>query len=279
MRLLNRLKIQRVIIYGFHSEDWNLALGPKSKVWQLLPNVGKVLVVEGSPEFLPIQKIYFKDCVIPLMENHIRATPESISSLIPTLEVLEKFSNKKKFNELLKDLSLSHYQPKIYRDQEIAEFPLVLKRTNLNACQGIKILFTRDSLIKTLSQDMWRDQENILQELIKNTKEFVWHAVYKNGIMLWETTIEYEKLSELVLRDSKTKIRSTNIESNSEVIKVFDQIMLKTNYSGPCSIDFSYKSKDLKIFEINPRLGGSLMNPENKALLAQALKAIIQATY
>jgi hypothetical protein len=41
----------------------------------------------------------------------------------------------------------------------------------------------------------------------------------------------------------------------------------------------SYTSKDLKIFEINPRLGGSLMNPENKALLAQALKAIIQATY
>lgn len=278
MRFFNRLKIQRVIIYGFHSQDWNLALGPKSKVWQLLPNVGKVLVVEGSPEFLPKQKIYFKDCVIPLMENHIRVTPKSRSSLKPTLEVLEKFSNKKKFNELLKDLSLTHYQPKIYLAQEIAEFPLVLKRTNLNAGQGIKILFTRDELVTSLSQDMWRDKENILQELIKNTKEFVWHAVYKNGIRLWETTIEHEKQSDLVLRGSNTTIRSTKIESNSEALKVFDQIMSKTNYSGPCNIDFSYKSKELKIFEINPRFGGSLMKPDNKSLLAQALKAIIQAT-
>ena len=114
MKIINRLKIQRVIIYGLHSEDWNIALGPNSKVWQLLPNVGKVLVVEGLPEFIPKRRLYFKDCIIPLMENHINATPDSSTTLKPRLEILEKFANKKIFHLLLKDLNLAQYQPNIY---------------------------------------------------------------------------------------------------------------------------------------------------------------------
>lgn len=278
MRFFSRLKIQRVIIYGIHSQDWNLALGPKSKVWQLLPNVGKVLVVEGSPEFLPKRKMYFKDCVIPLMENHIRATPESRSSLKPGLEVLENFANKKKFSEFLKDISLSQYHPNNYLKQTITEFPVILKRANLNACQGIKIVYSTEELTELLSQDMWREHEIIIQEYIKNINEYVWHAVFKNGIRLWETTFKYVKRNALVLINSNPENKSTIIESNPDTLKVFDQIMLQTNYSGPCNIDFSYDSSNLKIFEINPRFGGSLMKAENKTLLAQALKAIINAT-
>ena len=277
MIFFNRLKIQRVIIYGLHSEDWNIALGPNSKVWQLLPYVGKVLVVEGLPEFLPKRRFYFKDCIIPLMENHIKATPDSTTTLKPSLEMIEKFANKKNFYLLLNNLNLSQYQPNIYLDQGITQFPIILKRTNLNACQGIRIIFSREELIDSLSQDMWREKEILIQEYIKNINEFVWHAVYKDGVRLWEATIKYVKSNSLLLRGPNSEIGSMIIDSNPDAIKVFDQIMSKTKYSGPCNIDFSYESLNLKIFEINPRMGGSLMKPENKELLAQALKAIIKA--
>jgi len=277
MRFLKRLKFQRVIIYGFHSEDWNLALGPNSKVWKLLPNVDKVLAVEGLPEFLPKRKLFFNDCTIPLMENHIKTIPDSSTTLKPRLEILEKFANKKHFHLLLKDLNLDQYQPNVYSDQNITKFPIVLKRTNLNACQGIKIIFTRQELNDSLSQDMWRGKEIIIQEFIENTNEFVWHAVYKDGVRLWDTTIKYVKSNSLILRDPNSEIDSIIFETNPDATKVFDQIMCNTNYSGPCNIDFSYKSSNLKIFEINPRIGGSLMKPENRELLAQALKTIIKA--
>ena len=197
---------------------------------------------------------------------------------LPDLEILEKFANKKIFHLLLKDLNLAQYQPNIYLDQDITQFPIVLKRTNLNACQGIRIIFTRQELTDSLSQDMWRRKEIIIQEFIENTNEFVWHAVYKDGVRLWEATIKYVKSNSLILRGPNSQIDSMIIESNPDATKVFDQIMSKTNYSGPCNIDFSYESSNLKIFEINPRIGGSLMNPENKELLAQALNAIIKAT-
>ena len=277
MRFFNRLKIQRVIIYGLHSEDWNIALGPNSKVWHLLPNVGRVLVVEGLPEFLPKRRLYFKDCIIPLMENHIKATPDSTTTLKPGPEIIEIFANKKNFYLLLNNLNLSQYQPNIYLDQDITQFPIVLKRTNLNACEGIRIIFSRAELIDSLSQDMWREKEILIQEFIENRNEFVWHAVYKDGVRLWESTIKYVKSNSLILRGPNNEIESMIIDSNPTAIKVFDQIMSRTKYSGPCNIDFSYKSSKLKIFEINPRMGGSLMKPENKELLAQALKAIIKA--
>jgi len=277
VRFYNRLKIKRVIIYGLHSEDWHLALSPNSKVWKLLPSVGKVFAVDGLPECLPKKKIFFKDYIIPLLENHISATPDSRTSLKPRLELLEKFANKKKFNNLLIELSLSQYQPEHYSDETIIKYPVVLKRTDLNAAKGMKIIFTKDELIDSLSQDMWRDNEFIIQEFIESTSEFACHAVYKDGIRLWDTTIKYFKSDTLVLIGSETKIKSTHIESSFDALKVFDEIMLKTKYSGPCNIDYSYQSSDLKIFEINPRLGGSLMKTENVKLLAQALTAIIKA--
>jgi carbamoylphosphate synthase large subunit len=139
-------------------------------------------------------------------------------------------------------------------------------------------VYTKGELTELLSEDMWREQEIIIQEYIKNINEYVWHAVFKNGIRLWETTFKYVKRNAFVLRNSKPETESISIESNPDTLKVFDQIMLQTNYSGPCNIDFSYDSSNLKIFEINPRFGGSLMKAENKIYLAQALKAIINAT-
>ena len=278
MRFFNRLKIQRVIIYGLHSEDWNTALGPNSKVWQLLPNVGQVLVVDAIPGFLPSKKIYYKDCIIPLMEKHIIDTPNSSSTLKPQKEVLNIFANKKSFSKLLNELSLSQFQPKVYSELSKIKFPVVLKRTDLNASQGIKIIFSNEELIKSLSEDMWREEEFIIQEFVKNNCDYVWHAVYKNGIRLWEITFIYTKQNSLVLRDSCTEVECTKIDSDSEALNIFDQILFKMNFSGPCNIDFSYISSDLKIFEINPRFGGSLMKKDNAQYLAQALNAIIRST-
>lgn len=199
-------------------------------------------------------------------------------TLKPEREVLNIFANKKSFNKLLNELSLSQFQPKVYSEISKIKFPVVLKRTDLNASQGIKIIFSNEELIKSLSEDMWWEEEFIIQEFIKNDYDYVWHAVYKNGIRLWEITFKYTKQNSLVLRDSSTEVKRTKIDSDSEALNIFDQILFKMNFSGPCNIDFSYLSSDLKIFEINPRLGGSLMEKDNLVYLAQALNAIIRAT-
>jgi carbamoylphosphate synthase large subunit len=60
------------------------------------------------------------------------------------------------------------------------------------------------------------------------------------------------------------------------VSSIFESIIKHLNYSGPCNIDFKLINGTPKIFEINPRLGGSLMVSENLSALTQILKIIIQ---
>jgi carbamoylphosphate synthase large subunit len=49
-------------------------------------------------------------------------------------------------------------------------------------------------------------------------------------------------------------------------------------FSGPCNID--YKTDDegnIIVFEVNPRMGGSIMRPEKIADLCETLSTIIDA--
>jgi hypothetical protein len=69
--------------------------------------------------------------------------------------------------------------------------------------------------------------------------EFVCHAVYKDCLWLCETTIKYTKSNKLVLVGPRTQNERTYIESNIDALKVFEQIMSKTNYSETCYIKSS----------------------------------------
>jgi len=47
-------------------------------------------------------------------------------------------------------------------------------------------------------------------------------------------------------------------------------------YSGLCCVNYKLlRNGDISIFEINPRLGGSLMNPRNREFLRQAMAHIV----
>ena len=53
-------------------------------------------------------------------------------------------------------------------------------------------------------------------------------------------------------------------------------ILAPLGYSGPCCANYKVlPSGEIAIFEINPRLGGSLMNPRNIDLLRQAMAHIV----
>ena len=49
------------------------------------------------------------------------------------------------------------------------------------------------------------------------------------------------------------------------------------NYRGPCVIDYKLADGRVQIFEINPRLGGTLLLKSNAGLLREALGHILAA--
>jgi len=267
--------MNRVIIYGAHSQDWMDALHPDSELWDKVENADVVINSEARQNLLPTKIAEFRDVIIPLMESHIREIPTGYASLVPDSKSLEIFQNKQKFDELLSALSLSKYAPLRLSLADSKVYPIVLKRIDLNGGVGVELIRSEGDLIDAITSNMWAGQNYILQEYIQGYNEFVWHAVYKDGVKIWDTTFEYVMEKNEFIRMANSKFTIKRVSLNIESLKVFDSILGRMNYSGPCNIDFKFQGSNLKIFEINPRLGGSLMKKENHDLLAECLTEII----
>jgi carbamoylphosphate synthase large subunit len=57
----------------------------------------------------------------------------------------------------------------------------------------------------------------------------------------------------------------------------FEAVLAPLNYRGPCVIDYKLADGRVQIFEINPRLGGTLLLKSNAGQLRQALGHILAA--
>lgn len=69
--------------------------------------------------------------------------------------------------------------------------------------------------------------------------------------------------------------KMSKIDINKEYINVFEKFLIPCKYSGICNIDFIIVNDNIKIFEINPRLGGSLMMSLNRKDLVKILTSCI----
>ena len=64
----------------------------------------------------------------------------------------------------------------------------------------------------------------------------------------------------------------------AEVLEQFDTVLAPLGYRGPCVIDYKIAGEGrVQIFEINPRLGGTLLLKSNAGLLREALGHILAA--
>jgi carbamoylphosphate synthase large subunit len=75
---------------------------------------------------------------------------------------------------------------------------------------------------------------------------------------------------------SAIPITKLGVNLNHETSRTIKNVIKHLNYSGPCNIDFKLINGIPKIFEINPRLGGSLMVEENLPVLAKILEIVIK---
>jgi carbamoylphosphate synthase large subunit len=107
--------------------------------------------------------------------------------------------------------------------------------------------------------------------------EYVAHFVAKNGEILYETYYSFKLQQSTSIRIAETTQRSSRIELSNDHSKTFQSILKKIRYSGPINIDFKIQEEQIKIFEMNPRLGGSLMVQQNQVELIACLRTLLPA--
>lgn len=271
-------KIQ-LVIFGRHSRDWLEALAPDSPVWSGSELIGNVVHARGTSNDLrrKASPDYYQ-IALPLMEKHARAMPNTVANFSVEPEQMEILADKGLFAAYMNQRKFTRWVPELYNAFDDVVFPCVFKCTRRNGGQGIYRVSDRVQL-EGLARSTLRARETfILQAWVGGSNEYVTHAVFHNGRMIWHRTFEHQLASEYSIRDAHfTGIcDSLRVDTPPALMKALDSIAGDLNLSGPVNIDYKMTDGQPLIFEINPRLGGSLMRPVNADLLKEVLTVVTE---
>jgi carbamoylphosphate synthase large subunit len=260
--------VPEVATYGRHAEAWHQALDAQAEVWSHLRGVARPAT--GA------RRWWRKRIVVPLLETHITSMPGGCHALIPDPDIVDIFGDKAKFARYAEEIGASHLVPRPVA-LESPTFPAVLKRTNLNSGIGVALLTSQQQLDEALVLAPWAGAPVLLQEAIASRREYVSHVVCVGGRIVWHCTYCYPLSHRGQIRRAVEGLAIRRRQARPADIQAFELLLKPFGYTGPANIDYKRRPDGtLAIFEINPRLGGSLMRPENVRDLAGCLRAIVR---
>jgi glutathione synthase/RimK-type ligase-like ATP-grasp enzyme len=248
----------KIAFFGIHSQHWLSNLNENN-----LREITETTIVKHIhcyPVYTSHLKTY--DLVIPLMETHaLKLNKNDITFLIPSNKTINKFMCKFNFELYVRESNLTLYVPKTFISYD--EFVYYNSDSNLFI---IKPYFgvNGSNMLIVKSLDVSSFNQNIVQEHIPNNEQYVSHIFAIDGIIKKCITYKYSHDKEIHI--NQYPVNTGNISNyfvNAEIIEIFEQFLKPELYTGICNIDFIIVNEKPIIFEINPRLGGSLVRNKN----------------
>jgi carbamoylphosphate synthase large subunit len=148
------------------------------------------------------------------------------------------------------------YIPKIFcLDGEMIRenicLPVIIK-PNISICGAGMTICQNNSQLRQCQ----KNKIDIMQKFILNSHECAAHMFCINGQII-NCKITRQKYNMFSIKSSLYRHSKCEYIDDFD-ITIFSDIMKHLNYSGGCCIDFKMQGDVIKIFEINPRFGGSV---------------------
>ena len=266
----------RVILYGYATERWRAALSPESGVWDNVPGVREVVVIDRRSKLLRQgwaggqQSI-----VIPLRRRALQRFPRLYWNLAPTRRVHDTCFDKIRFDRFMRRAGFSDMLPDSWRRSGACRFPCVVKRNNEEGGFGVRAVHSAEELAEVMAQPPFRNGPVIFQELIEGLVDHATHCVVVDGRIVWHTSYAYDVDPATRVQTPELHIARRRIVPDQAVLGTFERVLMKLRFSGPVSFDWRPAGDGIVLFEINPRFGGSMMLPINRQDLTAALTAVV----
>lgn len=267
----------RVILYGLPYGDWNATLSD-AKLWQDLEVVSELRRIPGFRWLLP--RSTERTVLIPMKTSHAVDAPRDYRNLIPDRRSVLILGDKNAFQSYMAESGLMAYTPATYANPDEAAFPCVVKRLDLSASVGVEIATSRTHLEAILQSGWFCGHPTLLQALVPGILEYVTFCVCDGGRILWNSTFVSTMSGPAMIKNENNDKDRRIVATPAEVLKQFETVLAPLSYRGPCTIDYKIAEDGrVQIFEINPRLGGTLLLKPNAGLLRQALGHILAAAH
>jgi D-ala D-ala ligase C-terminus len=267
----------RVLFYGIPYADWNAPMADPA-LWQQIGDVGEVVRLPAlwlAPAVLA--RIFDgRTVVIPAKIAHASRLPRGFDSLSPDAPSIHALDNKIRFAAYMLANSLQDHLPTVYAGPADAVYPCVVKRADMSSSWGVVIVQSAVQAEALLQSAMFFGKQTLLQELVPGTIEHATYCVVRGGKILWHCTFVTEVSESNIIKAEDNVTRRWTIATEPSVVAQIEKVLAPLSYSGPCNLDYKIASDGtVRIFEINPRLGGSLMLPQYKDELRRALACIV----
>lgn len=143
-------------------------------------------------------------------------------------------------------------------------YPYVLKRRRDE--WGKNTHFVRDSTDEHRLSGLIGDESYFCQDFVPGDREYAAHILARGGIVLYHAVVAYDTSGPARITGIDFRPRPMLQPAGFPLPEAFRGILRRLSYSGTCCIDYRMVSGRPMIFEMNPRVGGSLCQDINRYL-------------
>jgi hypothetical protein len=214
-----------------------------------------------SPEFDKLENAIMNNfnLIIPLeipdivFLNRYHSNLNGQKYLAPTTHVLKIANDKKMFNNFLIE---SGYHELLPRVNIKLDFPYILKKRFDG--WGLNSVIIKDSKSEGILKENLTSPKYFKQEYIEGNHEYTTHILRNRGKILFNATVEFKFKEHLFVKGKYFKPCSENNLGSSPFLDIFEMILNDLDFNGLCCFNYKIQNDKPKIFELNPRYGGSL---------------------
>lgn len=243
--------------------------------------------VEVKPTYEKQEKDEDNVIVVPMMEHDMkRLILEELTTSMGCLVLMpipfsnvERFACKQKFWHYVQECKLEAHVPRHF-----SEIPLPTNSEGTTQNVITKPFVGGGHRVFDLSRDMdklinlWDKQKCLLQEYIDGPLEYTAHVIANQGRIVYCIMYEFDFKRDVFIKGCNLPTHRKKYTDMDEEVAFLEQFLLPCKYHGQCNFNYKVSKKDgiKKVFEINPRLGGSLMLSQNAKDLQMYMLALLK---
>jgi len=224
-----------------------------------------------DPVFAAFDAVDFTafDLVVPLSIDQIAparaANRDRRRAVLPTPELVESCDDKLLFNQRLDALGFGDCIPALLPDPP-ADFPYIRKARRGDYGAGIRV-------VHRPGEDTPPIPDSFCQRVVAGSAEYVLHLLRIDGAIRYSLSYRYDMDGDLAVRGAADRPRATVPVEPGAAYDPCVAILAAMGFEGTCCFNYKWEGDALRILELNPRFGGSLVG-EVSAYCAAHLAAI-----
>jgi len=188
-------------------------------------------------------------------------------AIVPTAAAVELCDDKLAFVEILQGAGLHPFVPKHL--DACPSVPFVLKKRRGNFGRGTVVV--EDAVGREQADQRLASGDYFAQDLVIGDVEYATHILISRGEIVYHFTTVFRMNNDRSIKGIEQNGRYIGVFDANPYLSIFQKMLNLVEFkSGICCFDYKIADGSPKIFEINPRFGGSLTMDMSAFLRAYA---------